>query len=65
MTWKCPWCGHETIWWRGACTLCGVPLRGELRSKDWLRERAMALLPERARLEAAERERRVIYRDGT
>lgn len=29
MTWRCRWCGHETIWWKGACVLCGVPLPGE------------------------------------
>lgn len=31
MTWRCRHCGHETIWWRGACDLCGIPLYGERR----------------------------------
>lgn len=33
MTWKCRWCGHTTIWWKGACSLCGVPLPGERRRR--------------------------------
>lgn len=31
MTWECRYCGHLTVWWKGACDLCGAPLHGERR----------------------------------
>lgn len=34
MTWRCRHCGHETVWWKGACVLCGIPLPGERKRRD-------------------------------